>query len=199
MTQEQQRAPELPSMIDAPDEGDRPSITETNGTVARFEMAFDPSPKDRFAFSAPIWQRAPSFVFLGFAMVLGLTVVAGTHASSNSALFRWVADHPFAQPGSLVVLICAVAVVVRAALRGVIVTREGIETRDLVGTIPRVRKWRWSQIDRLVLDEEDVMLELWNGTYEKLPKVQHPKELADLLERIAAARGRPVTRLAKTS
>lgn len=197
MTTREERASELPSMMDAPDEGDRPSITETNGTVARFEMAFDPDPRDRFVFRAPIWQRAPSFLFLGFALVLGGAVVVGTHASSNSALFRWVMDHPFAQPGSLIVFLCALAVVVRAHLRGVIVTRDGIETRDLVGTLPRVRKWRWSQIDRLVVDDEDVMLELWNGEYERLPKVQQPKELGDLLTRIAAAHGRAVTRLEK--
>lgn len=61
--------------------------------------------------------------------------------------------------------------------------------------VPRIRKWTWSQIDRLVVDDEDVMLELWDGSYEKLPKVREGKKLAELLERVAAGRGRPVTRL----
>ena len=39
------------------------------------------------------------------------------------------------------------------------------------------------------------MLELWDGTYERLPKVRDGKRLADLLAGIATARGRSVTRL----
>lgn len=187
---------ELPSILDT-DDGDRPSITETNGTVVRFEMAFDPNPKDRFAFHAPFSQRVPSFVFLGFASALGLFVVMGTHASSNSAMFRWVTEHPASVPGSMILFICALGVVIRAALRGVIVTRDAIETRDLVASLPRVRRWRWAQIDRVIIDDESVMLELWNGSYERLPRVQETHELGTLLERIAASRGRPVTRLKK--
>src|SRR4051794_24015131 len=68
--EEQHRpANDLPSMIDAGD-GDRPSITETNGTVARFEMAYNPNPGERFAFGPPWWQRVPSLVFLAFAIAL---------------------------------------------------------------------------------------------------------------------------------
>jgi hypothetical protein len=58
-----------------------------------------------------------------------------------------------------------------------------------------VKRWTWAQIDRLVVDEGDVMLELWDGTYERLPKVHEAKKLADLLAGIATARGRAVTRL----
>jgi hypothetical protein len=46
-----------------------------------------------------------------------------------------------------------------------------------------------------VIDGENVMLELWNGEYERLPKVKDGKRLADLLASIATARGRSVTRL----
>lgn len=81
-------------------------------------------------------------------------------------------------------------------MRGVIVTKDGVEARYLLALgVPRIKRWAWSQIDRLVLDETDVMLELWDGTYEKLPLVREGKRLAELLERIAAGRGRTVTRL----
>jgi hypothetical protein len=86
---------------------------------------------------------------------------------------------------------------VRDALSGVVVTRDALEMRCVTMTVPRVKRYRWAQIDRLVVDDEDVMLELWNGTYERLPRVRDGKGLASLLERVAAARGRPVTRLEK--
>ena len=60
---------------------------------------------------------------------------------------------------------------------------------------PRVRKYRWAQIDRIVLDKEAVMFELWNGTYERLPKVRDGAKMVSLLESVAVARGRHVTRL----
>ena len=74
-------------------------------------------------------------------------------------------------------------------------TADAIEARFLLAGFPKVKRWTWAQIDRLVVDDEDVMLELWDGTYERLPKVRDGKKLADLLARIATARGRGVTRL----
>lgn len=195
MSTQKPPAQQLPGLVETTDDGDRPSITDVNGTVARFEMAFDPREGERFAFGPPLWQRMPSFLFLGFAMTLAFTMVIATHSSSSSALFRWVAERPATPPLSFVILLCAVGTVVRTLLRGVIVTKEGVETRDLVAGFPRVRKYRWTQIDRLVIDDEDVMLELWDGTYERLPKVRHGAELADLLVRVAIARKRDVTRL----
>src|SRR5262245_59144273 len=124
--------PQLPALVDpAVDDGDRPSITETNGTIARFEMAFEPRENERFAFGPPLWQQAPSFLFLGFALCLAFFIAAATHASSNSVMFRWVAERPATPPASIIILLCAVGTVVRTMLRGVIVTKEGIETRDL--------------------------------------------------------------------
>ena len=184
-----------PSEEPTADDGDRPSITDVNGTVARFEMAFDPREGERFAFGPPLLQRMPSFLFFGFALTLGVTVILATHAPSNSALFRWVAERPATPPLSLVIFLCAAGTVVRTLLRGVIVTKEGIETRDLIAGFPRVRKYRWTQIDRLVIDEESVLLELWDGTFDRLPKVRRGEELADLLVRVAIARKREVTRL----
>lgn len=194
-TRREQPAPEPPASL-GDDDGDRPSITETNGSIARFEMAYNPREGERFAFGPPLWQRAPSYAFFLFSLVLALAVVGGTHAPSNSPLFRWVAERPAAPPLSLIIFLCGLGTIVRTSLRGVIVSREGIETRDLVAGFPRVRRWNWSQVDRLVVDDESVLLELWDGTYERLPKVRDARALVDLLVRVGTARGRQITRLA---
>jgi hypothetical protein len=170
--------------MDSADDGDRPSITETNGTVARFEMAYNPNPGERFAFG-PTWaQRIPSFVFLAFACVV-----------------MWLAHtrpvgHPFL---AWIILLAAIGFVVQSSLRGVIVTRDGVEARYLVAlSVGKVKKWGWAQIDRLILEPKGgVLLELWDGSYEKLPPVRDGAGLVDILARVATGRGRPITRLEK--
>src|SRR5436309_490507 len=101
-------AKDLPSLVDTTDDGDRPSITETNGTVARFEMAYNPNPGERFAFGPPWWQRIPSLVFLVFALVLVFLAVTRPVAAP------WLA---------YLVLVTALGNVLATSLRGVIVTR----------------------------------------------------------------------------
>ena len=181
-------------MIETADDGDRPSITEVNGTVARFEMAYNPNPDERFAFGPPLWQRLPSLLFLGFAATIGMATVLAHQGSSNTALYRFIVTEN-RTPLVFVIVLAAVATFIRSGLRGVIITREGVETRTLSMGFPRVRKYRWPQIDRVVLDNEDVLFELWNGTYERLPKVRNGQKMVDLLERVAIGRGRQVTRL----
>jgi len=176
------------------DEDERPSITEHKGTVARFEMAYNPNPDERFAFGPPLWQRLPSLAFVGFALVLAVATVLAHQAPSTSALFRFIVTEN-RTPFVFVIGLAAIATFVRSGLRGVIVTREGVETRDLALGIPRVKKYRWPQIDRVIVDGESVMFELWNGTYERLPRVHEGDKLVSILERVAMARGRVVTRL----
>ena len=201
MTQPPTPSPQLPDVVEtADDDGDRPSITEVNGTVAKFEMAFDPEKKDRFAFGVPLLARIPGYAFLAFAAVIALTVFAAYHGSSNSRLYIWVVEgdrnRVFGSgPLAFIIMFAALGNVVKTALRGVIVTRDAVEARFLIAGFPKVKRWTWAQIDRLVVDDEDVMLELWDGTYERLPKVRDGKKLADLLVGVATARGRAVTRL----
>lgn len=185
---------ELPGMIETADDGDRPSITEVNGTVARFEMAYNPNPSERFVFGPPIWQRLPSLLFLGFGLFLGIAALVAHNGSSNTALYRFIVVEG-RTPLVVVIVLAAVATFLRSGMRGVIVTRDGVETRTLAMGFPRVKKYRWAQIDRVVLDKEDVLFELWNGSYERLPKVRDGAKMADLLERVAMGRGRQVTRL----
>ena len=193
-------SPPLPDVVDDVDDGDRPSITEVNGTVAKFEMAYNADPSDRFAFGVPLVMRLPGYAFLAFAALIGLTVLSAYYGSSNSSLYIWVVEgdrHRVFGSGPLafIIVFAALGNVLKTALRGVVVTADAIEARFLVAGFPKVKRWTWAQIDRLVVDQGDVMLELWDGTYERLPKVRDGKRLADLLAGIATARGRSVTRL----
>ena len=193
-------SPPLPDVVADVDDGDRPSITEVNGTVAKFEMAYNADPSDRFAFGVPMVTRLPGYAFLAFAALIGLTVLSAYYGSSNSSLYIWVVEgdrHRVIGSGPLafIIVVAALGNVLKTALRGVVVTADAIEARFLVAGFPKVKRWTWAQIDRLVVDQGDVMLELWDGTYERLPKVRDGKRLADLLAGIATARGRSVTRL----
>ena len=193
-------SPPLSDVVNEVDEGDRPSITEVNGTVAKFEMAYNADKSDRFAFGVPLGARLPGYAFLAFAAIIGLTVLSAYYGSSNSSLYLWVVEgdrHRVFGSGPLafIIVFAALGNVLKTALRGVIVTADAIEARFLVAGFPKVKRWTWAQIDRLVVDEGDVMLELWDGTYERLPKVHEAKKLAELLAGIATARGRAVTRL----
>ena len=107
------------------DDGDRPSITEVNGTVAKFEMAFDPERTDRFAFGVPTLTRIPGYAFLAFAAAIALTVFAAYHGSSNSRLYIWVVEgdrnRVFGSgPLAFIIMFAALGNVVKTALRGVI-------------------------------------------------------------------------------
>ena len=201
MSQPPTPTPQLPDVIDTADDGDRPSITEVNGTVAKFEMAYAPDKSDRFAFGPPLVSRLPGYAFLLFGIAVALTVLTAYDGSSNSRLYIWVVEgdrlRAFgSRPLAFIILFAAVGNVIKTALRGVIVTADAVEARMIVAGFPRVKRWTWAQIDRLVLDGEEVMLELWDGTYERLPKVKDGLTLAELLARVATARGRAVTRLA---
>jgi hypothetical protein len=184
----------LRDMMDEGEEGDRPSITETNGTVARFEMAYNPNPNERFAFGPPIWQRLPSLLFLGFAATVGLAALVAHNGSTNTALHRFIVAEN-RTPLVIVIVLAAVATFIRSGLRGVIVTSDGVETRTLNFGFPRVRRFRWAQIDRVVLDKEEILFELWNGTYERLPPVKDGEKMVDLIAKVATGRGRQITRL----
>lgn len=189
----------LPDLLDVDD--DRPSITEVNGTVARFDMSFAPDKPMREVFIAPFKARAPSLVYLAFALAVVGVVVAAYNGSSNTRLWVWVVEgdrgRPIgAQPLSILLMVSALGTTLRSWMRGVIVTQEGIQTREvLLLGLPRIKSWAWAQIDRLVVDDRGVMLELWDGRYERLPEVADPARLSALLEQVALGRNKQVTRL----
>ncbi len=198
-----QKEPELPGMVETADDTERPSITDVHGTVARFEMAYSPKVGERRAFGPPLRHTVPSYIFLVAALAFAAVVAIAYAGSSNSPLFVWVVEgdrhrQVGAQPLAWFLSFCAIGTVLRAHLRGVIVSQDGVELRTMLPMgLPKVRKLMWAQIDRIVLDEQGVMLELWNGEYERLPAVKDHDGLTRTLEATAALRKKTITRLSK--
>ena len=193
---------ELPDLADSAGRPEMDSVTDVHGTVARFEMAYSPIARRVASFGPPLRQQLPSLVFLAFGGTLvALVITAYYVASSNSSLYVWIVDGDRARPLpasvlAVVVFLSALGTVVRARMRGVLVHPDGIEARYLLPLgVPRVKRWTWAQVERVVLDDEGAMLELWDATYERLPDVRCPKDLAALLERVASERRIVVTRL----
>lgn len=191
---------ELPALADAA-EGDRPSITEVNGTVARFDMSYPAQDEGPVTFGPPLRQRLPSFVYMTLSIAGAIVVFTAPAMARGSLLFRWVVEGDSGRPVSaaflaLIVMASALGTVIRAHMRGVIVKKEGLEARYLLALgFPRIRRWTWAQVHRMVVDDGGVMLELWNSTYARLPEVADPKGLARLLEAVGSARAIQVTRL----
>jgi hypothetical protein len=198
------RARELPDLIAPPPaRPEMESVTDIHGTVARFEMAYSPIVRKAVSFGPPLRQRVPSLVFCAFGAVLvGLVLTAYYAASSNSALYVWIVEGDRARPLpsavlATVIFLSGLGTVIRARMRGVLVHPDGIEGRYLLAMgLPRVRRWTWAQVERVVIDDDGAMLELWDATYARLPDVARPGELGALLERIANERRIMVTRLA---
>lgn len=193
---------ELPDLGDS--QGDRDSITDVHGTVARFEMAYTPKSGERFSFGPPLKTKIPSFVYLAVALVAATLVALAYSSSSSSALFRYIVEGDkhriLSAPGFALILVAsAVGTVVRTHMRGVVISGEGIETRTLMAFgLPRVRAWAWPQVDRIIVDDtHQVLIELWDGSYERLPEVGTPSRLSELLQQIAAGRRIQVTRLSR--
>jgi hypothetical protein len=163
-----------------------------------FEMTYRPVSTQ--AFGPPVTSRLPSLVYLTLALSLVAVVIVGSWSAQGSFLFRYIVEADSqrllgARTLSAIVLASALASVVRARMRGVVVHPEGLETRDVVGLgWPRVRRFAWPQIDKIVLDAgRSIGVDLWDGRREWLPVVGRRDELAQALERIAVARAIPVS------
>jgi hypothetical protein len=177
------------------------SITDVHGSVAHFEMAYEAPTGERRSFGPPFRERLPSLLFLGIALALCAVTFAGYNAAPGTKLYRWIPegdkDRPFSASGlAFIVLLSAIATTVRAHLRGVVVHADGIEARYLLPLgFPRVRRWTWAQVHRVIASHDAVAFELWDGTYERLPAVAQNAELTRMLIGIATSRKVPVTRL----
>ena len=114
-------------------------------------------PERRMAFGPPLRQRAPSLVYLVFAAVVTGIILYGQNAPSGTRLFQYVVegDRGRVIPSSVcAIILClsALAAVMREQMRGVVLHADGIDVRELL-TLgwPRVRRFHWSQIDRVLL------------------------------------------------
>lgn len=197
---EEQPPPALTDVVT--DDGDRPSITEVNGTVARFEMAYSPDKDDeRLSFGPPLWQTLPSYLFGALCLALVIVVATTYFGSSNSRLYVWIVEGDRGRPIpssalAFIVFLSGLATVVRAHMRGVVITKEGIEARYLLPMgVPRVKRWQWAQVHRMVMDKRGVMLELWDSSYERLPAVAEAPRLMGVLAHAAGKHGIVITQL----
>ncbi len=189
----------LTSMIDSADDEDPPSITEVNGKIARFEMAYNAPVDERVRFGPPTTQLVPSIAYLGLAIGFCVFVAVAHSLSPASRLFVFVVERDAGRPvGSVALaaflLLSAMGTVLRASMRGVVIHKDGIETRDLLPLgIPKIQKWAWPQVDRILLADDAASVELWNGRFERLPKVRETKKMHLALAAIGRARHKEVT------
>jgi hypothetical protein len=150
-------------------------------------------------FGAPWVARFPSLVYLLVALVAVALVIIAERSPADSWLYanivaqdmrRFISARTFAG----VLLVSALASTLRAGMRGVRVRGDAIEYRDIVALAwPKVRRYKWAQIDRIVLDSpRHISLDLWDGTRALLPAVSDRAGLSAALEKVAAARAIPV-------
>jgi len=152
-------------------------------------------PREEF-FGPPFRQRIPSLVHLALSLAVILLVVAVQNGPRTTRLYDYMFREAHLLDAQVVAglfLLSAVSSVLRAGMRGVRVRSDWVEYRDLLGAvIPKVRRIRWAQIDRLTLGGELIVLELWDGTRDTLPAVRDLDALSRTLERVAIQRAIPI-------
>lgn len=143
-------------------------------------------------------ERVPSLVYLAVALVVVAVVVIGERSTPGSWLFNFVVVQDEARligsrAFAIVLLVGAIASVLRTSMRGVRIYGDGLEAREITNFIvPRVRRYKWPQMALIVLDQPSITVELWDGQRALLPMVSDQKGLAATLEKVAAARDIPV-------
>lgn len=174
------------------DDGDRISITDVNGTIARFDMSYEPpSTGERLKFGPPRVTRIPSALYLVASVVFAAVTAYAYNAPTSSKLFVWAVEGDRMRPLSVsviavILIVSALATVIRTHMRGVIVTDDWIEARYLQMTIPKAKRWGWPQVTRIVLDGERVGFEMYDGSFERLPEVGDGKAMVQVMLHHAA-------------
>jgi hypothetical protein len=176
-----------------------------------FDMTYRPARRE--SFGLPIAMRLPSY--LALLVTAGLAVAAwwAPQTARGSLLYEWVVqgDRTRLVPALVIALVLcgsALAAVLRTEMRGVIVGPEGVELRDLLPLgLPRVRRYAWSQIDKLRIPRfasdgrvdgrlaggpKHIGLDLWDGSQALVPDVARTRDLSLILERVALARAIPI-------
>lgn len=161
-----------------------------------FDMTYRPA---ETAFGPPLHQRVPSFIYLFAALAVVAVLAIAERSSPGSALYDWVIARDAGRIISsrtlaIVLMAGAVASIIRAGMRGVRIRGDGLEYREVLALgWPRVRRYKWAQIDRIILDSPGAIgLDLWDGTRAFLPLVSDRERLCATLEKVAAARAIPI-------
>lgn len=160
-----------------------------------FDMTYRPA---ETSFGPPLVAHLPSFVYLGVAIVAIVLVFLGERAPAGSFLYNQVVERSLqgfisARAVAGILLLGACASLLKTSMRGVRIKGDGLDFRDVVSLgIPRLRRYKWAQIDRILLDGRSIVLELWDGTQAYLPEVNEREKLASALEMVGHARAIPV-------
>lgn len=155
-------------------------------------------PQGRQAFGPPARTWIMPGVYLAAAIAF-VGVVVGAHLQTSGWLFEYIVERdPHRIIGARVlaglVLLGGVASVVRTAMRGVVVHPDGVEFRDVVNLgWPKIKNFTWAEIDQVVFERNAVALRTWDGDRCWLPAVLDDYGLKRTLERVAVARGIPLT------
>jgi hypothetical protein len=153
-------------------------------------------PTEEF-FGPPLSVRVPAFVHGGLAvLILGL-VFAVERGPKDSSLYHYMFQKKHLIDTHLAASLFALSSVLsmlRDSMRGVRIRPNFVEYRELLNAMwPRVRRYRWAQIDRVVFEPSgSILVDLWDGRREILPEVRDMSELRSALERLALARAIPV-------
>jgi hypothetical protein len=168
-------------------------------------------PERRIAFGPPIRDRLPALAWFAIALTVTAVIIYGQNAPSNSRLFQFVVEgdrHRLVSSSicAIMLFVSGLAAVLRDQMRGVIVHPEGLVLREQLGFgLPRVRRFAWSQIDRVSVPSAEsreaavkqgktkgIRIDLWDGSRTWLPEVGNVMGLAVVLERVALARAIPI-------
>ena len=151
------------------------------------------------SFGPPVVALLPTIIYLMLALTAIGVVVAAHVGPRGSSLHAWIVEQDprrviSSRTFAALIAASAFSVLLRASMRGVRIRADGVEYRDVLALgWPRVRRYRWPQIDRIILDQpRAVVLDLWDGTHALLPEVGNRAGLALALEQVAHARAIPV-------
>jgi hypothetical protein len=151
------------------------------------------------SFGPPFVVRVPSLIYALVALAAVGLVLAAEASPSSSWLYvniveRGVRGIISARMFAGCLVVGALSSILRSNMRGVRIRGDGVEFRDIVSLgIPRLKRFKWAQIDRVILDApRSVALDLWDGTRAFLPEVSDRPSLSATLEKVAHARAIPV-------
>lgn len=162
-----------------------------------FDMTYRPMAE----FFGPPWtMRAPALAHGALSVIVISVVFLAQRGLLGDGLYHYLFRErhlidPYVAAGAFAV--SAVLSIVRDSMRGVQIQPNWIEYRELLSAMwPRVRRYRWAQIEGITFDEAGtVSVELWDGRRELLPTVGEPDGLRRVLVHVARARAIPVTGL----
>lgn len=154
-------------------------------------------PREEF-FGPPLRVRIVGYIHAGVAVLVALLVVLVERGPQDSELYQFMFRQKHLVDTHLAAgafFASALFSILRDGMRGVMVRAGFIEYRELLSAVwPRVRRYRWAQIDALTFETNGAIgIDLWDGRREYLPEVRAGAELRAVLERLALSRAIPVS------